>query len=212
MAMMTRRCLFYLALALLNHFSHSIQDNETCANSEVCPESIKKDKHRGNQHSPSLDESQEPPQCSMYIAPSTIVNAGLGVFTSIPLTKHDNVPNVSDVIVPLIDVSYYQEDADYFFNPFDDYSWASMCFGMHHKAQSPASTLAFSPGLLSLMNSHPTMMSNTRHGKFKYDTYVGGHRDTSPSARSMTPYFDSETIVTQNVKAGGELFINYGSD
>lgn len=150
-----------------------------------------------------------PSTCSLYVAPSTIPNAGLGVFTSVPLTK-GTVIDEGDVILPLVDLEYYQEYEDTF-NPFLNYLWNAECFGMHYQAQSPHSTTTFAPGMLSLMN---TLLdeSTVERGDFEYDSYSGGHRLESPSSGSLTPWFRSQTIASTDIAAGSELFINYGSE
>ena len=133
----------------------------------------------------------------------------MGVFTSVKLEKGEVIDD-GDVIIPLIDLEYYQEYEDTF-NPFLPYQWESTCFGMQLEAQSPHSTYAYAPGLLSLMNTHPTL-NNVWRGAFEYDANVGGHRSESPSSGSMTPYWNSESIASSDVPAGSELFIDYGDD
>ena len=58
-------------------------------------------------------------QCDVYMANSTIPNAGLGIFTSLDLKIGDPVGN-GDVCIPIIDLDFHHEDT---YNPFSDYVW-----------------------------------------------------------------------------------------
>jgi hypothetical protein len=177
-------------------------------NSTSCSENF-------NQSARKSDENEDsgsvppPSACKLYVAPSTLPNAGMGIFTSVKLKKEEVIDN-GDVIIPLIDLEYYQEYEDTF-NLFLPYLWESTCFGMQLEAQSPHSTYAYAPGLLSLMNTHRTL-NNVWRGAFEYDASVGGHRSESPSSGSMTPYWNSQSIASTDIPAGTELFIDYGDD
>ena len=64
-------------------------------------------------------------ECDLYIAESTIPNAGLGVFSTVEKKVGDNVGN-GDVCFPLIELDWhngYVFDSNPYFNPFEDYVW-----------------------------------------------------------------------------------------
>jgi hypothetical protein len=65
----------------------------------------------------TFDENLE---CNLYIAESTIPNAGLGIFTAIERQKGDTVGE-GDVCIPLIDLEWHHPDSFY---PFSEYAWA----------------------------------------------------------------------------------------
>ena len=67
--------------------------------------------------------SGDPPrnlECDLYMAQSTIPNAGLGIFTAIERRKGDTVGE-GDVCIPLIDLEWHHPEAFY---PFQEYAWA----------------------------------------------------------------------------------------
>lgn len=66
------------------------------------------------------DEGSSPPiSCNIYLAESTIPNAGLGIFTAVELNEGDTVGH-GDVCLPIIDFSYHQG----VLSPFEAYTWA----------------------------------------------------------------------------------------
>lgn len=71
----------------------------------------------------------EHPECRLYLAESTIPNAGLGIFTGIPLQANQTIAE-PDIIVPITDVSWNAaQDLDFHFL-WIDYSWMTSEVGM----------------------------------------------------------------------------------
>lgn len=70
-----------------------------------------------------VDASQT---CDLYMAESTIPNAGLGIFTAIERNPGDRVGE-GDVCIPILDAKNYHKDL---WNPFHDYVWGGEVQGM----------------------------------------------------------------------------------
>ena len=60
--------------------------------------------------SEDLIQSTTTSECSLYLAESTIPNAGMGVFTTIALGKGDKV--ASDIGIPIIDLEWHNGGGD----------------------------------------------------------------------------------------------------
>ena len=194
--------------------------------------------------------STEDPQCGLYMAPSTIPNAGMGIFTA--KTVHINQPiGFGDVIIPLLDVRWHNEDfgdtyrrgilawnenndkrnndndkrnndnttassaapsRPYFHWPLDDYVWDGIqTMGMHRETipvDIGGNVEAFAPGLDAAINCHLAVLNVDRKHPPSYDFTTIPH--TGPGVGAMTPYFNSTTIATHRIPAGGELFKHYG--
>jgi hypothetical protein len=64
-------------------------------------------------------------ECDLYIAESTIPNAGLGIFTAVEKKVGDMVGN-GDVCFPLLEMDWHNgkilEKKEYY-DPFEDYVW-----------------------------------------------------------------------------------------
>lgn len=72
---------------------------------------------------------EQHPECRLYLAESTIPNAGLGIFTGIPLEPNQPIAE-PDLVVPITDVSWNAaEDLDFHFL-WTDYSWMPSEVGM----------------------------------------------------------------------------------
>eukprot|EP00980_Cylindrotheca_fusiformis_P002888 scaffold674_cov126-Cylindrotheca_fusiformis.AAC.27 len=151
--------------------------------------------------------------CSLYLAKSTIENAGIGVFTAVPLQSGENVGN-GDVCIPIKDLEWQNEDTEYdimgFANPFADYVWYGDPLGMKQEIGPFQRISAFWPGLNAAVNCHPAML-NTERATPRYDNFDDSlHRSKDPSVGSFSPYHNGSSVVTHFIPAGGELFTSYG--
>jgi hypothetical protein len=145
------------------------------------------------------EEEEEDFPCTLYIAESSIPNAGLGTYTAISMEIGQIAASLGDPLIAHIDVTYEQEgDTDYHwaepFFPFPlfdtDFPSLFMDFGATHGH----STLA------NLKASFKT---------FKRDS-AGLHRFKDPGAGAITMYHDLNWEITENVPAGSELFVKIG--
>lgn len=159
------------------------------------------------------EETKNDDDCTIYLAPSTIEGAGLGIFTSIPLASN-TVIGVSDVIVPIIDLRDHHPGA--FFWLLSDYVWDGIqMMGMQRESDPYDPTDfppvdAFAPGFDCAINCHLGIL-NVDRTLPSYDTNLP-HRSKYPSAGSMTSYWNSSTFTITDVPAGAELFKFYGDD
>ena len=82
-------------------------------------------------------------QCDLYLAPSSIPGAGLGIYSGIPKDVGDTVGN-GDVCIPFLDI-YWHNDNHFFF-PMSDYVWDGRVMGMQMEVDDDDIN-AFWPGL-----------------------------------------------------------------
>jgi hypothetical protein len=164
-----------------------------------------------------------PLACGLYLAPSTIPGAGLGIFTALEKEQGDSV-GAGDVCLPVMEMNWHQSksgnngingrnndnnhDHDYF-NPFSDYYWAGAVMGMQREVESD-DIEAYCPGLDCAINCHLALI-NVQKSIPLYDT-AGMHRHRDPGAGAFTPYHNGTTIVSRHIPAGGELFKFYGDN
>lgn len=161
----------------------------------------------------SIDDVESEDTCTLYLAKSTIENAGIGVFTAVPLKKGEHVGN-GDVCIPIKDLEWQQEDPELrimdFVNPFSDYVWFGDPLGLKQEIGPIQTVSAFWPGLNAAVNCHPAML-NTERATPRYDNFDDSlHRSKNPSVGSFSPYHNGSSVVTHFIPAGGELFKSYG--
>jgi hypothetical protein len=146
------------------------------------------------------------PQCDLYMAESTIPNAGLGIFTSISKEKGETVGN-GDICLPFIDIHWHNDDG--FFYPFADYVWDGKFMGMNQEVGT-YDVEAYWPGLDCAVNCNLALL-NVVKAVPEYDE-AGTHRTEHPGAGAFTPYHKGTTEVRRSIPPGGELFKFYGDN
>jgi hypothetical protein len=155
-----------------------------------------------------LEEAEWGQQCGLYLAPSTIPGAGLGLFSTIHRSVGETI-GTSEVIVPLVELSFYSGHKT-LLNPFHNYYWRGSERGLHGLvAEHRENELhAFIPGMDAAVNCNLALV-NLDLPSTEYDD-GNLSRGQHPMAGAMTPYHSLPTRVTRAIPAGGELFKFYG--
>lgn len=155
-----------------------------------------------------IEESASPAtECSLYIAPSTIPNAGLGIFTTAALEVGDRVGN-DDLMIPIVDADLYMGEK--FSWMIDDYTWVGTSSGLGRESQRQNGVNGFGPGLDSAINCNLALLNVDR--KLPRWDDGGLHRKRNPGAGAITQYSGSVTYANTKIPAGSELFKHYGDD
>ena len=163
----------------------------------------------------NIDEN--PPQCGLYLAESTIPGAGLGAFTGVD-RKPGDVILPGEVMVPIYDANYHlqalgpkivkRKDWDYL-DPTRDYVWYGFDLGMQYESSTPYEHMSgIAYGLDAAINCHLALY-NADKDYAAYD-FANLHRSIDPGIGAFTPYHNASTKATRNLHAGSELFKSYG--
>jgi hypothetical protein len=144
-------------------------------------------------------------ECDLYIAESTIPNAGLGIFTAKARESGESVGN-GDVCIPQIDLDWHHgaEDID----NFADFVWDGTVLGMESEVGPFEHVHAFCPGLDSAVNSHAALV-NVNVGSPLFDQGEL-HRSKDPGVGAFSAYHNGTSSVKIYIPPGGELFKSYG--
>jgi hypothetical protein len=161
----------------------------------------------------------------LYLAPSTIPRAGLGIFTTIPRTQGDILGH-GDVFLPLLEMDWHNEvhrDSNtpqqqqhehdnhagiFYFNPFSDYVWTGESMGMDLEVASD-DVEVMGPGLDAAINCNLALLNVDKALPVWDDG--GLHRSRDPGAGAVTLYHNGTTpVLYRDIPAGGELFKHYG--
>ena len=163
--------------------------------------SLPEEYHTFNENNPTTQL-----ECDLYIAESTLPNAGLGIFTTVSKEKGDAIGN-GDVALPFIDFWFNNDQKGGFFYPFSDYVWNGNEMGMSTEVDSD-DVETYWPGLDCMVNCNLALL-NVAKAEPIYDE-GGLHRSTHPGAGAISPYHNGTTFVKRHIPAGGELFKYYG--
>lgn len=144
-------------------------------------------------------------QCSIYIAPSTIPNAGLGIFTAKPLRDGD-VIGYGDVLIPIVDFDLHTKGN--FTWMLGEYAWEGSSCGITRESIRHDGVMGLGPGLDGAINCHLALINVD--STFSERDAAGVHRSTSPGAGAFSEYYNATTFAKVDIPAGGELFKFYG--
>ena len=134
-------------------------------------------------------------ECSLYIAKSSIPNAGLGIYAGKDYQKGDTIPG--DLCIPIIDSTFHSRAK---YNPYHDYTWDGRSMGMQRESlYETAEALCF--GLDAAVNGHIGMV-NVHKGTPLYRP--------NNATLDTTPYSTGSSLVTMDVPRGTEFFKFYG--
>jgi hypothetical protein len=151
------------------------------------------------------------PECGLYLAESTIPNAGVGIFTAVA-KKPDDLLGSGDVVIPNIDIKYHNDIFlkmhGQIFDPLKAYYWSGFLMGMLRESNAN-DVEAYCPGLDCAINCNLALI-NTQKSEPLYDN-SGLHRARDPGAGAFTPYHNGTTLASRHIPVGGELFKYYGS-
>jgi hypothetical protein len=143
------------------------------------------------------------PECGLYIAESTIPNAGMGIFSAVAKKPGDPLGS-GDVGIPNIEMNYHHPQK---MDPFGSYYWEGYNMGMSRESHSN-DVKAYCPGLDCAINCNLALLNVHKASPF-YD-YTSLHRSKDPGAGAFTPYHNGTTYAARDIPAGGELFKSYG--
>lgn len=181
-------------------------------------------------------------KCELYLAPSTITGAGLGIFTAVSKRVGDTVGGTSgtsgggggsegggDICIPVVDLYWHnaqrgehsggttalrKQQPPLLFNPFTDYFWDGHAMGMHEETNRN-DIEALCPGLDCAINCHLALI-NVQKSVPQYDddsdTTNNHQHHRHPGVGAYSPYFNGTTYVGRDIPAGGELFKYYGDN
>lgn len=166
-------------------------------------------------------------QCSLYIAPSLIPQAGMGVFTTVDIPKGSNVGE-AEMYIPLADkyktIPYRGQHR---WLSWLDYVRGTTNFRIpQNKALATISPKklkrsatgpqyvddlyrvdAFAPGLASMAVANPKLANIVLTDPLPKRDGMGLHRKTDPGTGAFTAHHGASFVANKDIAAGSELYI-----
>ena len=154
-------------------------------------------------------------ECQLYMAESSIPNAGLGMYTAINITKGTNV-FYGDMVIQAENVELNNKLRRWHngIDPREEQEWI-----IDHYFWSPINTLgefeaaeiqSIIPGLGMLANSHTGLVNAILRRPIQ--TSAGIRRQVDPGAGASTTYHGLRFVSDGDIESGAELFVAYGDD
>jgi hypothetical protein len=148
-------------------------------------------------------------ECGVYLAPSTIPGAGLGMYAGKSYGKGEHV-TYGDVIFPIIELNWHNGHENFFWL-WDEYTWSfSVEEHMEFETESASDLSAASPGIGAALNCMLSLVN--LEDTFSQCDNAGLHRSKDPGAGAITPYHGRGSKAAQPIHMGDELFIDYGEN
>ena len=157
-------------------------------------------------------------QCKLYLALSSIEDAGIGMFTATDIDQDGEIGS-PELVHQLFDLATHATPKLSDASTLSDCTWEADDYHGHFEARRVLSVI---PGLGSAINSHPTLY-NTLGGMpestFSSTIVATGDgqrraldRRTDAGAGAITYFEGLRSFATKDIKAGTELFSHYSDN
>ncbi len=153
------------------------------------------------------DDIYSDPQCKIYVAESSIPNAGLGLFAGVDFVYDEFIDTNPQIVIPLIDPSKY--DYSYSRSLLHNYPWSGWTQGAQFESES---TSVLYPKIGMIANAHMGLI-NVEQSSDKIVSERGSFDrsiDYGTGARSLYNAFTFKVCRYEGIEQGSELFIDYG--
>ncbi len=143
-------------------------------------------------------------QCNIYMAKSSIPNAGYGVFAGRDFAENQYLGPVDSPSISVTDLFYHNQG---------DPPWAHVNYfwsGDGYTALEAEETAEFTTNVGALANYH-TYLVNIDHWADGYDDSMFD-RFKDMGAGAVSYYRGHQFYATRNIEAGEELFADYGEE
>lgn len=147
-------------------------------------------------------------ECGLYMAESTIPNAGLGMFVGNRAMKEGDVVTTEDLMIPLVEPDWHNNFEDYH-NLWMEYMWtASLFHGMIDELEEHENAYVISFGMGAAVNCMLPLVNV--EDETEDSTNSAGVTSQSPGAGAFTPYHNRTFHATKDIPKGAELYAHYG--
>jgi hypothetical protein len=150
-------------------------------------------------------------KCGIYLAPSTIPGAGMGMFAGHRnFAKGDYLAD-GDLVIPAYDMKFHAGHNRFSFL-WDEYTWKAASFsGMKEEVHDVKDVKACSPGFGAAVNCILPMVNVKDDFSGRTVSMSGVNASSSPGAGAFTIYHNRRWKAKREIPAGMELYGNYGS-
>ena len=168
--------------------------------------STKNDNDPGTKKNGTKRKLEIPEGCSLILGDSSIKDGGWGIFTLKPFATGEAIVHNGDPVIQIPDPN--PQKLHGMRRLLWNYLWDGQEASGQYEGQRVMSTI---PGIGMLANGDPNLHNVLPNIKPKIDN-AGQTRTQSPGAGAFTHYHNLTWYAKTDIKAGDELFVNYGED
>ncbi|GKY90557.1 hypothetical protein MPSEU_000029400 [Mayamaea pseudoterrestris] len=158
----------------------------------------------------SIHNNMEPLECGVWLAPSTIPGAGLGLYSGRPFKADEQLQATGDLTLSIIDLRLHNKHNPNFDSfLWDEYTWNAEALNMDHEGYSDVNAASMGFGaaancFLPILNIDEWNPSHVNPQQL--------HRSKDPGAGAISAYGNRTTTASRDLLAGEELFVSYGEN
>ena len=145
-------------------------------------------------------------ECGVWLAPSTIAGAGLGMFAGRKFQQHEEILPTGDSMVPIVDIkkhrSAMKKEGTFL---WDEYVWDGISALGNYEGFFDVQMA--SPGFGAAVNAFLPITNVDEWHSTRNDN-TGLHRSRDPGVGAFSPYHDRKATARFPIEAGEELFVS----
>lgn len=149
---------------------------------------------------PPVDTAVNKPtvvECGVWLAPSTIPGAGLGMYAGRDFTRGEQLQQSGDLALPIVDIRAHTGNEEFQFN-WDEYTWSAESLQMDGEGYHDINIA--STGFGAAANCFLPLQNVDEWNPFPID--LGIHRSRDPGAGAFTIWANRTTTASKDIKAG----------
>lgn len=150
-------------------------------------------------------------ECGVYLAPSTIPGAGMGMYAGNKEYNDGDILTDSDIVIPVFELDWHNDHGNFDFL-WNEYVWSATMFpGMDQEVEDAENIHVCSGGMGAAVNCMLPLV-NAMDEQESYDMGMSGVSPQSPGAGAFTPYYGRKFVATKYIAPGAEIYADYGEE
>jgi len=150
--------------------------------------------------------------CNIYLAPSSLPNAGMGIYTARSVKKGSIINYQDGPLIPIIDMGSSNEFSKGFMNLFSSYIWGQPQATSAEMKFEADQVVDFQISVGMFPNFHTLLYNlNFRLPMEPYDdSFENISLQDNPGAGAFSNHKGRDFTADRDVEEGEEIFLNYG--
>jgi SET domain len=200
------------SMCYIDYSNKSMQDDEVLSSSILQPYDVSVNTDNVRESRDGVKSEAPKPKgdsdvCRIYVAPSTIPGAGIGIFAGVSFNRGDLV-TPGDGVVPIYNPVFNNGNQEHINTLlWDEYVWSASTFTAMEIPDQGMEGASF--GIGALPNCFFALLNVEDSEDHKRDN-ANLEAINSPGVGAFSPWYDRKSYATKDIQAGSELYVDYG--